>query len=41
LPDAEDRINEAIKKLKVVPIITGFIGKDSAGNITTLGRGGI
>src|SRR3989338_7618650 len=34
LPDAEDQIKNAISKLKVVPVITGFIGKDSAGNIT-------
>lgn len=40
LPDTEERINEALKKIKEVPVITGFIGKDSAGNITTLGRGG-
>jgi len=40
LPDTEERIKHAISKLKVVPIVTGFIGKDSAGNITTLGRGG-
>lgn len=29
-----------IKKLKVVPVITGFIGKTEDGEITTLGRGG-
>ena len=40
LPDAEERINEAIENIHEVPIITGFIGKDTAGNITTLGRGG-
>jgi len=40
LPDAEEKIAKAIKKLDVVPVVTGFIGKDSAGNITTLGRGG-
>jgi len=40
LPDTEEKITEAVKKIKVVPIVTGFIGKDSAGNITTLGRGG-
>ena len=40
LPDAEEKIAKAIKKLNVVPVVTGFIGKDSAGNITTLGRGG-
>lgn len=40
LPDTEEKINEKLKKIKEVPVITGFIGKDSAGNITTLGRGG-
>ena len=40
LPDTEEKLNEKISKIKSVPVITGFIGKDSAGNITTLGRGG-
>ncbi len=40
LPDTEEKIDRAIKKLDVIPVITGFIGKDSAGNITTFGRGG-
>ncbi len=40
LPDTEEKIAKELKKIKVVPVITGFIGKDSAGNITTLGRGG-
>lgn len=40
LPDSEEKIAEAINKINAVPIVTGFIGKDSAGNITTLGRGG-
>ncbi|MBI4452060.1 lysine-sensitive aspartokinase 3 [Candidatus Woesearchaeota archaeon] len=29
-----------IKKLSVVPVVTGFIGKTEEGEITTLGRGG-
>jgi aspartate kinase len=29
-----------IKKLNVVPVITGFIGKTKEGEITTIGRGG-
>lgn len=29
-----------IKKLNIVPVITGFIGKTENGEITTLGRGG-
>ena len=33
-------IKNSIKKLKVVPVITGFIGKTELGEITTLGRGG-
>jgi len=40
LPDTEEKIAQEIKKIKEVPIVTGFIGKDTAGNITTLGRGG-
>jgi len=40
LPDTEEKIKEFLKKVKEVPVVTGFIGKDSAGNITTLGRGG-
>lgn len=40
LPDTEEKIKEFLKKVKEIPVITGFIGKDSAGNITTLGRGG-
>ncbi len=40
LPDTEEKVAEQIKKIKELPVITGFIGKDSAGNITTLGRGG-
>ncbi|MDP3764944.1 MAG: lysine-sensitive aspartokinase 3 [Nanoarchaeota archaeon] len=33
-------LNKNIKKLEVVPVITGFIGKTEEGDITTLGRGG-
>ncbi len=40
LPDTEEKIKEELDKVKEVPVVTGFIGKDSAGNITTLGRGG-
>ncbi|MBW2989506.1 aspartate kinase [Candidatus Woesearchaeota archaeon] len=40
LPDTEERIFKKIGSMDHVPVITGFIGKDSAGNITTLGRGG-
>jgi aspartate kinase len=40
LPDAEEKIKEEIEKVDGVPVVTGFIGKDSSGHITTLGRGG-
>ena len=33
-------LNKNVKKLKVMPVITGFIGKTEDGEITTLGRGG-
>ena len=33
-------IKEAIAKIKEVPVVTGFIGKTEAGEVTTLGRGG-
>ena len=38
--DVDDRIKKALQGVAGVPIITGYIGKDSDGNITTLGRGG-
>lgn len=33
-------LRKKISALKVVPVITGYIGKNSRGQITTLGRGG-
>ncbi|MEK6921826.1 MAG: lysine-sensitive aspartokinase 3 [Nanoarchaeota archaeon] len=33
-------LKSSIKKLNIVPVITGFIGKTEQGDITTLGRGG-
>ncbi len=33
-------IKEAIAKMDEVPVVTGFIGKTEAGDVTTLGRGG-
>ncbi len=33
-------LKKSISALKVVPVITGFIGKTEKGDITTLGRGG-
>ncbi len=40
LPGIDDRICHEIGKLGLVPVITGFLGKDERGNITTLGRSG-
>lgn len=42
LPEAHERIRESIAALPkgTVPIITGYIAKNSHGEITTLGRGG-
>lgn len=37
---AYSNLKENIKRLDVVPVITGFIGKTKHGTITTLGRGG-
>jgi aspartate kinase len=40
LPQSYPRMRRKLAKLAHVPVITGFIGKDRAGNVTTLGRGG-
>lgn len=40
LPSAEGKIRESLSNINYIPVITGFIGKDEKGNITTLGRGG-
>lgn len=40
LPEADPIIEWNIKRYDTVPVITGFIGKDKKGNITTLGRNG-
>jgi len=40
LEDASSNLKNKIKKLNIVPVITGFIGKTEHGEITTLGRGG-
>ncbi len=40
LPDVDERIRGALAGVKEVPVITGYIGKDADGNVTTLGRGG-
>jgi aspartate kinase len=33
-------LGRSVKAVEGIPIVTGFIGKDKRGNITTLGRGG-
>jgi aspartate kinase len=40
LPDVDQRIHGVLSQVGGVPVITGYIAKDEAGNITTLGRGG-
>jgi aspartate kinase len=40
LPQAEARICRSLKNIRILPVITGFIGKDRDGNITTMGRSG-
>lgn len=40
LESSPAEIKKAFSKIKELPIVTGFIGKDTAGTITTLGRGG-
>ena len=43
LPESYSLIHKyfnSINKRGVIPVITGFIGKDKSGNITTLGRNG-
>jgi aspartate kinase len=40
LKESYDLINKALANLDHVPVITGFLGKNKAGDITTLGRGG-
>ena len=40
LEETFNNLNDNIKKLVVIPILTGFIGKTKDGEITTMGRGG-
>ncbi len=40
LPGIEPRIREELLKIDGIPVVTGFIGKDAEGGITTLGRSG-
>ena len=40
LPESSALLKKKISALKLVPVITGFLGKTKKGEITTLGRGG-
>jgi len=40
LEETEKKLREHLSNKKAVPVITGFIAKNKAGKITTLGRGG-
>ena len=40
LESCYEGLGRAVKAVAGVPVVTGFIGKDRRGNITTLGRGG-
>jgi len=40
LPGIEEEIARSLGSLNKVPVVTGFIGRDDLGNITTIGRNG-
>jgi len=40
LPGIEEKIRRSITERSGLPVVTGFIGKDEDGNITTIGRNG-
>lgn len=40
LPEAYPNLKAALARVKGVPVVTGFIGRDVEGNVTTLGRSG-
>lgn len=40
LPGVDGTIHQALSRGEGIPVITGYIGKDEGGSITTLGRGG-
>jgi aspartate kinase len=40
LPEAYENLRVALARVEGVPVVTGFIGKDREGNVTTLGRSG-
>ena len=40
LPEAYEALAKSLSKVKGVPVVTGFVGRDREGNVTTLGRSG-
>ena len=40
LPESDDEIKRHLTAMKGVPVVTGYVGKTRAGDITTLGRNG-
>jgi aspartate kinase len=40
LESCYEGLGKAVRAVEGIPVVTGFIGKDRRGNITTLGRGG-
>jgi aspartate kinase len=40
LPEAYERLRKSLSEVKGVPVVTGFLGRDRDGNVTTLGRSG-
>lgn len=40
LPEADAALRRGLRAVKKVPVVTGFIGRTKAGEITTLGRNG-
>jgi aspartate kinase len=40
LPGIQGAVREALARVPGVPVVTGFLAKDSRGNLTTLGRNG-
>jgi aspartate kinase len=40
LPESYENLARSLRAVKGVPVVTGFIGRDKDGNVTTLGRSG-
>jgi aspartate kinase len=40
LPDGTSQIRAALEQVSGIPVVTGFLAKDSRGNLTTMGRNG-